>query len=235
MTLDGLPVETKTGEHLIDLLLRTGSKIPYVCYHTQLGRIQTCDTYMVEVNGQLVRACATTVSAGMDVATKSPRADAAQREAFDRILGNHMLYCTVCDNNNGNCTVHNTTKMLAIEHQNIPFKTKPYEADHTNPFYRYDPDQCILCGRCVEACQNVQVNETLSGRAGAHPYRAARVPLDLRAQMTPCYAFVVLFFVRINGAAMPTAIAATMRRQLTESASVSVTRVVGAAAPASTI
>ena len=170
MTLDGLPVETKADERLIDLLLRTGSKVPHVCYHTQLGPIQTCDTCMVEVNGQLVRACATTVSAGMDVATKSPRADAAQREAFDRILGNHMLYCTVCDNNNGNCTVHNTTKMLAVEHQNIPFKTKPYEIDHTNPFYRYDPDQCILCGRCVEACQNVEVNETLSIRwEDAHP------------------------------------------------------------------
>ena len=89
---------------------------------------------------------------------------AAQREAFDRILGNHLLYCTVCDNNNGNCTVHNTTKMLAVEHQAIPFKTKPYEIDDSNPFYRYDPDQCILCGRCVEACQNVQVNETLSIR-----------------------------------------------------------------------
>ena len=73
-----------------------------------------------------------------------------------------MLYCTVCDNNNGNCTVHNTTKLLAVEHQQIPFKPKPYEVDNTNPFYRYDPDQCILCGRCVEACQNVQVNETLS-------------------------------------------------------------------------
>src|ERR1700676_3082899 len=75
-----------------------------------------------------------------------------------------MLYCTVCDNNNGNCTVHNTTKLLAIEHQKIPFKTKPYEVDYTNPFYRYDPDQCILCGRCVEACQNLEVNETLSIR-----------------------------------------------------------------------
>ncbi len=44
----------------------------------------------------------------------------------------------------------------------IPYHSKPYEEDHTNPFYRYDPQQCILCGRCVEACQNVQVNETLS-------------------------------------------------------------------------
>ena len=96
--------------------------------------------------------------------TSSPRADAAQREAFDRILGNHLLYCTVCDNNNGNCTVHNTTKLLAVEHQEIPYKPKPYEVDMSNPFYRYDPDQCILCGRCVQACQTLEVNETLSIR-----------------------------------------------------------------------
>jgi formate dehydrogenase major subunit len=117
---------------------------------------------MVEENGRLIRACATRVTDGMQVSTKSAKAAAAQVEAFDRILSNHLLYCTVCDNNNGNCTVHNTTKLLAIEHQRIPFRPKPYEVDSTNPFYRYDPSQCILCGRCVEACQNVEVNETLS-------------------------------------------------------------------------
>jgi formate dehydrogenase major subunit len=164
VTIDGTVTEAKTEERLVDLITRTGAEIPHVCYHPQLGPIRTCDTCMVEVDGQLVRACATLVKTGMEVSTKSARAAAAQREAFDRILGDHMLYCTVCDNNNGNCTVHNTTKLLAIEHQKIPFKTKPYEVDSTNPFYRYDPDQCILCGRCVEACQNVEVNETLSIR-----------------------------------------------------------------------
>ena len=162
LTLDGQAVETKPGELLIDLLLRRDAKIPSVCYHHQLGPIQTCDTCLVEVNGQLVRACATPTAAGMKVETKSTRADTAQREAFDRLLKDHMLYCTVCDNNNGNCTIHNTTKMLEVEHQKYPFKPKPYEVDATNPFYRYDPSQCLLCARCVEACQNVEVNETLS-------------------------------------------------------------------------
>ena len=148
----------------MDLLNHVGADIPQVCYHPQLGPIQTCDTCMVEVNGELVRACGTKVADGMKVSTKSARAAAAQCEAFDRILGNHLLYCTVCDNNNGNCTVHNTTKLLGIEHQKTPYRTKPYKIDDTNPFYRYDPDQCILCGRCVEACQNVEVNETLSIR-----------------------------------------------------------------------
>ncbi|MDX6577431.1 MAG: formate dehydrogenase major subunit, partial [Blastocatellia bacterium] len=162
VTIDGVAQRARAGERLIDVVNRTGSKVPQVCYHPQLGPIQTCDTCMVEIGGQLLRACATAVSDGLIVDTKSEAAAAAQGEAFDRILGNHMLYCTVCDNSNGNCTVHNTTKLLAVEHQNIPYKTKPYEVDNTNPFYRYDPDQCILCGRCVEACQNLEVNETLS-------------------------------------------------------------------------
>ena len=160
--IDGSSHKARTGERLVDLINRMGLKLPQVCYHPQLGPIQTCDTCLVEINGQLVRACATMVSQGMSVSTASPKAHAAQEEAFDRILSNHMLYCTVCDNNNGNCTVHNTTKLLAVEHQHIPFQNKPYEVDNTNPFYRYDPDQCVLCGRCVEACQNVEVNETLS-------------------------------------------------------------------------
>jgi hypothetical protein len=75
----------------------------------------------------------------MDIATKSARVDAAQREAFDRLLKDHMLYCTVCDNNNGNRPIHNTTRMLGVDHQKIPFTPKPYEVDATNPFYRYDP------------------------------------------------------------------------------------------------
>ena len=119
---------------------------------------------MVEVDGELVRACSTQVVGGVTVVTESARVDGVlpSREAFDRILQNHDLYCTVCDNNNGNCTVHNTTKEMRVEHQSRPFTHKPYPQDHSNPFYRYDPDHCILCGRCVEACQNVQVNETLT-------------------------------------------------------------------------
>ncbi|MFY9748473.1 MAG: formate dehydrogenase subunit alpha [Acidobacteriaceae bacterium] len=163
-TIDGTAHEFSQGERLLDVINRAGIEVPQVCYHPQMGPIQTCDTCMVEVDGKLVRSCATPATDGMTVATESARAQKAQREAFDRILGNHLLYCTVCDNNNGNCTVHNTTKLLKVEHQEIPFRPKPYAVDESNPFYRYDPDQCILCGRCVEACQNVQVNETLTIR-----------------------------------------------------------------------
>lgn len=85
----------------------------------------------------------------------------AQLIAMDRMLGNHELYCTVCDFNNGNCEIHNTVKEMRISHQETPHTSKEAPVQR-NAFYRYDPDQCILCGRCVEACQDVQVTETLS-------------------------------------------------------------------------
>src|SRR5699024_10764170 len=74
---------------------------------------------------------------------------------------NHELYCTVCDFNNGNCSIHNTVSEFGLEQQSRPFKPTEYEVDNSGSFYRYDPDQCILCGLCVEVCQDVQVNETL--------------------------------------------------------------------------
>lgn len=162
ISVDGSSIAAKPGEALLEAILRS-KEIPHVCYHSELmGPIQTCDTCLVEVDGQLVRSCGQKVTAGMQVVTESARATKARAEAFDVILGNHMLYCTVCDNNNENCTVHNTALAMNVQHQEHPYKPKPYEVDMSNPFYRYDPDQCILCGRCVQACQTVQVNETLS-------------------------------------------------------------------------
>ncbi len=162
ISIDGEVVAAKEDELILEAVLRH-KEIPHVCYHSPLmGPIQTCDTCLVEVDGELVRSCGRTITRDMQVVTDSKRAIDARAEAFDVILGNHMLYCTVCDNNNENCTVHNTALALKVEHQEHPYKPKPYDVDMSNPFYRYDPSQCILCGRCVQACQNVQVNETLS-------------------------------------------------------------------------
>ena len=123
--VDGQLVEAKLNERLADYLIRAKAKVPHVCYHDQLGPIQTCDTCMVEVDGELVRSCATTITAGMKVETKSARAESAQKRAYDHILANHLLYCTVCDNNNGNCTVHNGVDMLELQHQHSPLSRSP--------------------------------------------------------------------------------------------------------------
>ena len=62
VAIDGGVQEAQPDELLIDVINRTGGSVPHVCYHPQLGPVQTCDTCMVEVNGRLVRACATGVA-----------------------------------------------------------------------------------------------------------------------------------------------------------------------------
>jgi formate dehydrogenase major subunit len=160
--LDGHPVSVAATSTILQAILDTGQAFPHVCFHPALGPLETCDTCITEVDGQLVRACAMNVSAGMKIRTRGGQSAVARDEAMNRILRNHDLYCTVCDNNNGNCVIHNTAELMRVEHQKYPFTQKGYPSDTSNPFYRYDPDQCILCGRCVEACQNVQVSEVLS-------------------------------------------------------------------------
>ncbi|MFD1361544.1 formate dehydrogenase subunit alpha [Lentibacillus salinarum] len=161
VTINGEEYLAAPGQNLLDLINTTGKFVPQICYNEALGPVQTCDTCMVMVDGGFMRACGTTVKAGMDVNTELEIVNATQKEALDRILENHELYCTVCDYNNGSCEIHNTVAEFGLEHQSRPFEPKPYEIDDSSPFYRYDPDQCILCGRCVEVCQDVQVNETL--------------------------------------------------------------------------
>ncbi len=122
ITINGSAYEAGEGDRLVDVIGRVGIELPHVCYHPQLGPIQTCDTCLVELDGELVRACALSISHGMSVRTTTERAQAARAEAFDRILHNHLLYCTVCDNNNGDCAVHNTAKMLDVDHQTLPYE-----------------------------------------------------------------------------------------------------------------
>ncbi|TDM29976.1 formate dehydrogenase subunit alpha [Macrococcoides caseolyticum] len=160
ITLNGKPMEVPNNVSILDYLRFKGIDVPALCYHPDLGAIETCDACIVEVNGELVRSCSTQLKDGDIVKTGSSEAFEAQMIAMDRILRNHELYCTVCDFNNGNCTVHNTVKNLKIDHQATAQSPKG-APKNMGKFYRYDPDQCILCGRCVQACQNVQVNETL--------------------------------------------------------------------------
>jgi formate dehydrogenase major subunit len=160
--INGTAQEVEKGTRILDYLLKQDIQHPHICYSEVLGPVQSCDTCMCEVNGSIMRACSTEFEDGMEILTSSELAKEAQEEAMDRILENHLLYCTVCDNNNGNCRVHNTAEMMGVEHQTRPHRTKGYEKDMSHPFYRYDPDQCILCGRCVETCQDLQVNETLT-------------------------------------------------------------------------
>lgn len=161
VTLDATDYLVEPGTNLLEFIRSRDIFVPAICYNESMGPIQTCDTCMVEIDGEIARACGTTIDRPMNVKTDNNDVKSSQKEALDRILEKHMLYCTVCDYNNGDCEIHNTMDEWGIQHQTYEYKEKPYEKDY-GPFYRYDPDQCILCGRCVEACQDIEVNETIS-------------------------------------------------------------------------
>ncbi|RKQ97186.1 formate dehydrogenase major subunit [Kushneria sinocarnis] len=162
ITLDGRSLTGPADQPLVDFLEAHEINLPHVCYHQALGPLETCDTCWVRIDGELRRGCALRTYEGMNLSMDDEQAGAAREEGMDRLLGKHELYCSVCEHNTGDCTLHNTVADMNIPVQRYEFTRKPYDKDESSPFYTYDPDQCILCGRCVEACQNVEVNETLS-------------------------------------------------------------------------
>lgn len=185
VTVDGRSLDRNGAETVLELLNRSGIQIPQICYHPGLGPLQTCDTCVVEVDGRLVRACATAPTGGSRISVASSRAQEARRQALSRVLEHHELSCSVCDKN-GNCVLHSTLLREKISTQK--FRPKPYPADDTNPFYVYDPNHCILCGRCVEACQDVVVNEVIRVDWTLNPPRVVwdhNAPID-RSSCVSC-------------------------------------------------
>ena len=162
--VDGRSVEVAEGESLAVPLADAG--VPSLCFHPSLGALETCDTCLVEADGELVRACATRARAGLEVDTGG-EGERAREEAAQRLVRKHVLYCTICDHNDGDCTLKKGIEATGLQFERYGYSPKPHEVDDSHPFYRYDPGQCILCGRCVEACQDVQVTETLSIDWGA--------------------------------------------------------------------
>lgn len=157
--VDGKEVEVNKEDIVLNVIKKVGIYISHICYNEGLEPLKSCDTCVVEINGgKLVRACSTKVEDGMEILTNSEKVLKARKEAIERLLNLHKLYCTICDNN-GDCLLHDAVYKIGIRKQK--YVPKPYPVDDSGIFYIYDPSQCILCGRCVDACQNFAVNEVI--------------------------------------------------------------------------
>src|SRR5699024_8034272 len=117
LTIDGTGYLVEEGMRLLDFIkAQELSFVLSICYNESLGQIETCDSCIVEVNGQLQRACITMHENGMVVYTQKENGKPAQIQVLDRVFEHHELYCTVCDYNNGDCENHNTMVEFGLEH-----------------------------------------------------------------------------------------------------------------------
>jgi len=100
---DGKQLSGRAGMPLIDFLELNSIDLPHVCYHPSLGPLETCDSCWVEVEGELKRGCTLKAQEGLTITSQNEFAVAARHEGMDRLLSKHELYCTVCENNTGDC------------------------------------------------------------------------------------------------------------------------------------
>ena len=159
VTIDGQDVNVPADLTIIKAAEEVGINIPSLCYHKELSPSGSCGICLVEVEGQrnLLRACTTPVGTGMNIRTHSRELRQIRREALAIILADHPDDCFSCIKN-GNCELQALTKQLGVEEQpygKVEYAV-PHQIDESSPSIVREPNKCILCGRCVSVCKEVQ-------------------------------------------------------------------------------
>ncbi len=167
LTIDGIRVVVPTGTPLLEAAREAGIEIPHLCYHPALSSAGTCGLCVVEVDGKLAQACREAASHGSDVRTEGGRIGQLRRLILELILSDPPRDCLTCEQA-GSCDLQryayryqlDANRFLGPDHERR--EAAPRE---DNPFIRYEPEKCVLCGRCVRACAEIQGRHVL-GYAG---------------------------------------------------------------------
>jgi len=173
LTVDGTSVAVQAGETILTALQQADADgdVPALCYYDRdsecaddIGPRSECRTCMVETAEEgLVPACSFPVEAGLTVRTDAESAAEAREVNLDLVLSNHNLRCTTC-NQNGQCELQDAAIENEVEEPRFGVydERDEYEPlDDTSSFIQIDRNKCILCNRCVEACNDVQTEGVL--------------------------------------------------------------------------
>jgi formate dehydrogenase major subunit/NADH-quinone oxidoreductase subunit G len=156
-TIDGKVITAKPGEKILWAALANDIYIPHLCAieenHTPFASCRLC---FVEIEGyqRPVTACTETVQQDMAVNTRSPRVDRLVRTGFEMIMTNHRLECKKCPANRS-CELQRIARErgLKLKPKDLPLLEKNLPVDDSAPNITYDPNKCVLCGRCVWTCK----------------------------------------------------------------------------------
>jgi bidirectional [NiFe] hydrogenase diaphorase subunit len=155
LTIDGISVQTKKGQKLLFAALDAGIYIPNLCAIRDVEPHAGCRLCLVEIDGRSepVTACTENAADGMIVHTDTPRVRRLQHTAFELLMASHPVDCKNCPNH-GKCELHRIATFLktSLKTRRLRKKERGYPIDDSHPDITLDRNKCVLCGKCVWAC-----------------------------------------------------------------------------------
>ncbi|MCE1187794.1 MAG: [FeFe] hydrogenase, group A [Ignavibacteria bacterium] len=157
LSINKIKVKAEDNMTILDAAKSVGISIPTLCHIKDLIPSGACRICSVEVEGfrNLVPACAYPVSEGMTVETNSARVRRARKTIVELLVENHPQDCLICVRNK-NCELQNLAERYSLREHRFHGETKDHAVDISSPSLERDPAKCILCGRCVRVCNEVQ-------------------------------------------------------------------------------
>jgi len=157
ISIDGQDIETQEGKNVLEVSLAAGIYIPHLCYHTDFSPLGACRLCIVEVEGEdgLLTSCNTPAVNGMNIRTKTDEIDHLRRLAMELILAGHPPDCGTCIKYL-NCELQSLKQYLLTEETRFRRRSKLFVPNDDNPLFVFNPNKCVLCGRCVRACAELR-------------------------------------------------------------------------------
>lgn len=157
VTIDGRTIEARLGSSVLEAALEAGIYIPHLCDHPDLPPAGACRLCVVEVEGidEPVPSCLTPVAEGLVVTTQSEELAGRRRLAMELLLATHPPECGSCEKYL-DCELQSLKQYLGVEELRIKRRAKLLPVTTSDPLFVYDPNKCVVCGRCVRVCWEVR-------------------------------------------------------------------------------
>ncbi len=162
--IDDKPVKAQLGQTILEAAKNAGIKIPTLCAFEHLKPYGSCRLCVVEIEGKkgFFTSCTTVVQEGMVIRTYSDEINKIRRNIVELYLSEHNFDCTTCANNL-RCELQEAASLVGIRQVRYDTKTQIKNIkDYSNPYFEFDSSKCILCARCVRACEEIQGNFALT-------------------------------------------------------------------------